>query len=135
MMALFGKHFLNKIMQEKMTEEMKQQLIAASKEGLVKIYELNKSGYAGCNRSGNIVDRREFPDAVPVQANSLFNIPEPKEWPHSAITAEKIIKNIWNAKCDAWFGYKIEVNMKGNSRENAIEKMKKFLENEDYQNV
>ena len=38
---------------------------------LRKIIELNKSGYAGMNPNGNIVDRRLFPDAIPVQENSL----------------------------------------------------------------
>lgn len=40
---------------------------------------LNKSGYAGCNKQGTIVDRREFPKALPVQANSLFSVVKPKE--------------------------------------------------------
>jgi len=41
---------------------------------------LNASGYAGCKTpEGWIVDRREFPDAIPVQANSLFGVVKPKE--------------------------------------------------------
>ena len=43
------------------------------------IQGLNASGYAGCNRKGTIVDRREFPDAFPVQKNSLFGVVTPKE--------------------------------------------------------
>lgn len=38
---------------------------------------LNASGYAGIKRNGNIVDRREFNDAVPIQKNPLFGIVEP----------------------------------------------------------
>ena len=62
-----------------MTEETKKKLKDAGREDLIKIHEINMSGYAGCDRNGNIVDRREFPDAVPVQKNSIFNIPEPKK--------------------------------------------------------
>lgn len=42
---------------------------------------LNKSGYAGCTRDGWIVDRREYPNAIPVQENSLFGVIKPKEIP------------------------------------------------------
>lgn len=40
---------------------------------------LNASGYAGCLKNGNIVDRREFPDAIPVKRNSVFGVVEPKD--------------------------------------------------------
>lgn len=43
------------------------------------IVGLNKSGYAGCNKDGTIVDRREFPNAIPVQPNSLFGVVKPKK--------------------------------------------------------
>ena len=36
-------------------------------------------GYAGCLSNGTIVDRREHPEAIPVQKNSLLNVPEPKD--------------------------------------------------------
>ncbi len=39
---------------------------------------LNASGYAGCLRNGNIVDRREFQEAIPVQKNSMFGVVDPK---------------------------------------------------------
>ena len=45
---------------------------------LLKILEINKSGYAGILSNGNIVDRREHPEAIPVQENRLLNIPKPK---------------------------------------------------------
>ena len=61
-----------------MTEEMKQKLIDAGRKDLVEIYEINQSGYAGINPNGNIVDRRKFPNAIPVQKNEMLNIPEPK---------------------------------------------------------
>lgn len=45
---------------------------------LLAIVELNKSGYAGILSNGNIVDRREYPNAIPVQENPLFNVVKPK---------------------------------------------------------
>ncbi len=45
---------------------------------MFKIMDIISSGYAGTLPNGNIVDRREFPDAMPVQKNSMFNVPEPK---------------------------------------------------------
>ena len=43
------------------------------------ILGLNASGYAGILPNGNIVDRREFNDAIPIQANSMFGVIAPKE--------------------------------------------------------
>lgn len=40
---------------------------------------INESGYAGCLPNGNIVDRRIYPEAIPVQENSLLGIPKPKQ--------------------------------------------------------
>lgn len=37
--------------------------------------DLTRTGYAGVNRDGAVVDRREFPDAVPFQE---MGIPAPK---------------------------------------------------------
>jgi hypothetical protein len=37
-----------------------------------------KSGYGGILPSGVVVDRREFPDAIPIPANKLLGTPEPK---------------------------------------------------------
>jgi hypothetical protein len=61
-----------------MTEETKQKLRAAGREDLIAIAEINLSGYAGILSNGNIVDRRFYPNAIPVPENKLFNIPEPK---------------------------------------------------------
>ena len=56
---------------KKMTEQ------ARLKE-LLKTVEVMKSGYAGILPNGNIVDRREHPEAVVIQENPLFNTPKPK---------------------------------------------------------
>ena len=62
-----------------MTEEIKQKLINAGRKDFIEVHEINLSGYAGINPNGNIVDRRKFPNAVPVQKNDMLNIPEPKK--------------------------------------------------------
>ena len=46
---------------------------------LRKIVELNKTGYAGVLPNGNIVDRREHPEAIPVQENPMFGVVKPKD--------------------------------------------------------
>jgi hypothetical protein len=61
-----------------MTEEIKQKLIAAGRADLVEVYEINQSGYAGILSNGNIVDRRKYPEAIPVQKNESLGIPESK---------------------------------------------------------
>jgi hypothetical protein len=61
-----------------MSEETKEQLeerIKALRDSL----ELTQTGYAGIDKNGNKVDRRQFPDAIPLQYNSLLKIPHPKE--------------------------------------------------------
>lgn len=40
---------------------------------------LNASGYAGITPKGTIVDRREFPEAIAIQKNSMFGIIKPKK--------------------------------------------------------
>lgn len=42
------------------------------------ILPLIASGYAGVDKTGMIVDRREHPDALPMQKNTLLNIPAPR---------------------------------------------------------
>ncbi len=59
-------------------EESKEQKEARLKV-LVESIELTKSGYAGIDKSGNKVDRRKFPDAVPLLYNPSLGIPHPKE--------------------------------------------------------
>ncbi len=43
--------------------------------------ELNASGYAGILSTGELVDRREYPNAIPVQENSMFGVVKPKSLP------------------------------------------------------
>lgn len=62
-----------------MTEETRQKLIDDGRQDLVDIFDINKSGYAGVTSTGMIVDRRKYPDALPIQENSLFGIPKPKD--------------------------------------------------------
>lgn len=42
-----------------------------------KIAEIVKSGYAGMLPNGNIVDRREHPNATPIQKNAMLGAPAP----------------------------------------------------------
>jgi hypothetical protein len=60
---------------ENETNEEKQARLKLLQESI----ELTKSGYAGIDKNGNKVDRRLFPDAVPLQYNPSLNIPHPKE--------------------------------------------------------
>lgn len=43
--------------------------------------QLYASGYAGVLKSGEIVDRRNFPKAHKLQQNDLFGIAKPKKLP------------------------------------------------------
>ncbi len=56
------------------TKEEKDKRIKA----LLETMEVIKSGYAGVLSNGNIVDRREYPKAIPIPENPLFNTPTPK---------------------------------------------------------
>lgn len=55
------------------TEERKARLEAA--------LEITRAGFAGVMPNGNIVDRREYPHAIPIQANPLLGCPEPAALP------------------------------------------------------
>jgi hypothetical protein len=59
--------------------------MSITKESIEKMQALIASGYAGVLSSGIIVDRREHPEAIPIQKNSLLNVPEPK----GVMTSEK----------------------------------------------
>lgn len=60
----------------KITIEMsKEQTEKTAKE----MQELNASGYAGILPTGEIVDRRKFPKAIPIQKNSMLGVNEPKK--------------------------------------------------------
>lgn len=73
--------------EEMLADPKKEQIVAAWKEAaravalLVnheRIRQFTAEGWAGVLGNGNIVDRRVHPDAVPIPANSLLGVPEPK---------------------------------------------------------
>ena len=45
------------------------------------LQKVKAEGFAGVLPTGEIVDRREHPKAIPMQKNSLLNIPEPQPLP------------------------------------------------------
>jgi hypothetical protein len=45
---------------------------------MLKTIEVIKAGYGGMLPNGNIVDRREHPDALPIQKNAMLGAPEPR---------------------------------------------------------
>lgn len=66
-----------------MSEATKKILREKGREDLIEIMEINDSGYAGVLSSGEIVDRRKHPEAMPIQENKMMGIPKPKQLPHS----------------------------------------------------
>lgn len=75
------------------------------------IQGLNKSGYAGMARkTGMIVDRREFPDAVPVEENRIFGVikpkelPQPKENEYQCAACQEVFQKSWTDG-EAWEEY------------------------------
>lgn len=60
-----------------MSEQTKKILREKGRKDMIKIMEINDSGYAGVLPNGNIVDRREHPKAMPVQENKMMGIPKP----------------------------------------------------------
>ena len=55
------------------TCEQAQKRVDSLLEGI----KISQSGYGGVLPSGQIVDRREYPTATPIQENSLFGTPKP----------------------------------------------------------
>lgn len=45
---------------------------------LLKLKDIIDSGYAGVLPNGHIVDRRDYPAAIPIPANGMLNTPAPK---------------------------------------------------------
>lgn len=43
---------------------------------------LNASGWAGVTKSGMLVDRRYYPEAIPIQENSIFGVAKPRDVPN-----------------------------------------------------
>lgn len=62
-----------------LTKQSLKKLQEAKRYDLIVIAYINESGYAGCMPNGNIVDRRFYPEAVPVAKNSMFGIPGQKQ--------------------------------------------------------
>lgn len=48
------------------------------KNTIMAAIHLGKTGYAGVLEMVKIVDRRQYPDAIPMQKNDHLGIPEPK---------------------------------------------------------
>ncbi len=61
----------------RMTEEVRTKLKNSGRHDLIETFEIIQSGFAGTMPNGNIVERRKFPEAVPVQENQLLNAPKP----------------------------------------------------------
>lgn len=75
---VLGSYFSNNMM----NEETKQKLRDAGRQDLIDTHDILTSGYAGVNKIGQIVDRRKFPDAVPIPYSSVFpDTPHPKPLP------------------------------------------------------
>jgi hypothetical protein len=64
-----------------LTRESILKLQEAKRYDLILIAYINESGYAGILSTGEIVDRRYFPEAMPVQENKMLGIPKPKPTP------------------------------------------------------
>lgn len=58
--------------------EWAQQLKLKKLKELEDIQAIKKAGYLGVMSSGCIVDRRKYPDAIPMQENKLLGIPAPR---------------------------------------------------------
>lgn len=61
-----------------MTKESAQKCIENGRIDLVQHLYIKSLGYAGVSKFGQVVDCRKYPDSVPMQKNSLLDIPEPK---------------------------------------------------------
>lgn len=58
---------------------------------------LNASGYAGITKNGMVCDRREFPDAVPMQENKGYGIVAPKPTPTKEVLDDMKKAAKWDA--------------------------------------
>lgn len=61
---------------------------------------LNASGYAGVLPSGGLVDRRYYPDAIPVQKNSMFGVLGPREV--NPVKSERYFVQAWACDYGIW---------------------------------
>lgn len=71
-----------------MDNEQRAKMEAAGRHDLISIHEITIAGWAGVLPNGNIVDRRHYPYAVPVQKNRLMRIPNPKPLDNGWISIE-----------------------------------------------
>jgi hypothetical protein len=55
-----------------------------------RMFEVIKSGYGGVLASGTLVDRREYPQAIPIAENTLLCAPKPKDV--DELTREQLAK-------------------------------------------
>ena len=61
-----------------MTKEIYEDMESSVPNRLITMYVI-ESGYGGVNIHGAIVDRRIYPNAVPIQKSSYSSAPEPKD--------------------------------------------------------
>jgi len=66
-----------------MSDEYLKLAEAVGRHDLLRLWNLKRSGFAGIDRQGNIVDRRQCPKAMPIPANWLLEIPHPKPVPYA----------------------------------------------------
>ncbi len=132
-----------------MSEETKAKLRDAGREDLIETFELNQEGYVGClPGTGMLVDRRKFPEAIPVPKNAAMGIPEPKKiekeemFYHDAgnglwftkVVVKRIVRNrayearLWVKDVRGTAVVYAETTIAATSADQAIEKTEKFLE-------
>lgn len=77
------------------------------KDMLLAAVEISKKGYSGIlPPSGKIVDRRDHPEAIPIQKNNTFGVPTPKyvgqkRWPADPVRSTRKMNTLCTfAKCD-----------------------------------
>ena len=61
---------------KRLSEITKKKLVHAGREDLIECFEITQSGYAGILSTGEIVDRRKHPEAIPMQENKFLGIPK-----------------------------------------------------------
>lgn len=61
---------------KKLTEEERKKLLLEEFDAYQKI---KAEGYAGILPNGNLVDRRDHPNALPIPENPYLGIPKPKK--------------------------------------------------------
>lgn len=62
-----------------MDEKLRKKLKDDGRSDLAKMLDITAEGYAGVLRTGQLVDRRKYLQAIPVQKSTPLNTPEPKD--------------------------------------------------------